>query len=106
MLHGLNKTPVYDQYLARCQALKKHPTYIVLLEKVHENGTWLPNLKIAMKATNSRLDSSGNVRKSGNQDWECLLDFKRKEIRSENSKALKNRQAYITRAINSRQEVK
>lgn len=105
MLHGLNKTPVYDQYLAHCQALKKHPTYIVL-EKVHENGTWLPNLKIAMKATNSRLDSSGNVRKSGNQDWERLLDFKRKEIRSENSKALKNREAYITRAINSRQEVK
>lgn len=58
-----------------------------------------------MKATN-RLDSSGNVRKSGNQVWESLLDFKRKEIRSENNKALKNREAYITRAINSRQEVK
>jgi len=59
-----------------------------------------------MKATNSRLDSSGNARDSGNQVWESLLDFKRKEIRSENNKVLKNREAYITGAINSRQEVK
>lgn len=59
-----------------------------------------------MKATNSRLDSSGNVRDSGNQVGESLLDFKRKEIRSENNKALKNREAYITGAIHSRQEVK
>ena len=35
-----------------------------------------------MKATNSRLDSSGNARDSGNQVGESLLDFKRKEIRS------------------------
>ena len=59
-----------------------------------------------MKTTNSRLDSPGNARDSGNQVWESLLDFKRKEIRSENNKALKNREAYITGAINSRQEVK
>ena len=42
-----------------------------------------------MKAKNSRLDSSGNRAQSGNQVWEILPDFKRKEIKSENNKALK-----------------
>ena len=47
-----------------------------------------------MKAKNSRLDSSGNRAQSGNQVWEILPDFKRKEIKSEKNSKSKRRKSF------------